>query len=327
MYLKVYFLAMMQYRKLGNTGLNVSILGFGASPLGDVFDVCDAAVCTSAVHLAIDYGINFFDVAPFYGITLAESRLGHALKGKRKDILLATKAGRYGLRDFDFSYNKIKSSVDESLARLQTDYLDLFQLHDIEFGSREQVLNEAVPALMEVKKSGKARFVGITGLPVHYLADIARVVDVDTVLSWAHYNLLQDEINLELVPLSIEKGFGLMNAAPLVQRILSDGVIPSWHNAPKEVQAIQPELLKVCRNFGVRLSDVALRFAMDHPAIATTIVGMAEPEIVKQNLKAVEFNIPDGLLDELQTVIRPVKNRMWYEGMPENNLRLISKRL
>ena len=89
-------------------------------------------------------GSIFFDVAPFYGITLAETRLGHALKGKRKDILLATKAGRYGLRDFDFSCNKIKSSVDESLARLQTDYLDLFQLHDIEFGSREQVLNEAV---------------------------------------------------------------------------------------------------------------------------------------------------------------------------------------
>jgi L-galactose dehydrogenase len=312
----------MQYRRLGSTGLDVSIIGFGASPLGDVFDVCDAQVCTQAVHLAIDQGINFFDVAPFYGLTLAEKRLGDALKGKRKKVILATKAGRYGLRDFDFSYKKIFSSVDESLARLQTDYLDLFQLHDIEFGSREQVLDEAVPALMEIKKSGKARFVGITGLPVHYLADIARMVEVDTVLSWAHYNLLQDEINLELVPLALQKGFGLMNAAPLVQRILSDGIIPEWHNAPKEVQAIQPKLLAVCKKFNVRLSDVALRFAMDHPVIATTIVGMADPEIVSQNLKAVEFNIPDGLLDELQVVIQPVKNKMWYEGMPENNLRL-----
>jgi L-galactose dehydrogenase len=315
----------MQYRKLGETGLSVSILGFGASPLGDVFDVCDASVCSSAVHLAIDYGINFFDVAPFYGSTLAETRLGEALKGKRKNVILATKAGRYGLRVFDFSYKRIISSIDESLARLQTDYLDLYQLHDIEFGSREQVLNEAVPALMEVKKSGKARFIGITGLPVHYLADIARIVEVDTVLSWAHYNLLQDEINLELVPLSAKKGFGLMNAAPLVQRILSDGVIPAWHNAPKEVQAIQPKLLSVCKKFDVKLSDVALKFAMNHPAISSTIVGMADPEIVKQNIKAVEFNIPNGLLDELQATIAPVKNKMWYEGMPENNLRLINR--
>jgi L-galactose dehydrogenase len=113
-----------------------------------------------------------------------------------------------------------------------------------------------------------------------------------------------------------------MNAAPLVQRILSDGVIPEWHNAPKEVQAIQPKLLAVCKKFNVRLSDVALRFAMDHPVIATTIVGMADPEIVLQNLRAVEFNIPDGLLDELQLEIQPVKNKMWYEGVPENNIRL-----
>ena len=310
----------MEYRRLGKTNMNVSILGFGASPLGNTFDVCDEVEGIRAVHYAIDHGINFIDVAPFYGITLAETRLGKAIEGKRQDIILATKCGRYGVRDFDFSYDRIIKSADESLTRLKTDYVDLMQLHDIEFESKEKVLNEAVPAILKIKESGKARFIGITGLPVAYLADIARIVDVDTVLSWAHYNLLADGINDELVPLSKEKGFGLMNAAPLVQRILSDAPLPEWHNAPQKVKDTQPKLLALCAKYGVRLSDVAIKYAVDHPGIASTIVGMWELENVKQNIAAVNFNIPEGLLEEIDTLVAPVKNCMWFEGKAENNI-------
>jgi len=310
----------MLYRRLGKTELNVSVIGFGASPLGNVFDDCDESEGIRSVHCAIDLGINFFDVAPFYGLTLAETRLGDAIKGKRNDILLATKCGRYGLRDFDFSYQRILDSADESLKRLKTDYVDLMQLHDIEFGSKEQVLNEAIPALQKIKASGKARFVGITGLPVRYLAAIATEVEVDTVLSWAHYNLLQDEINAELVPLCQQKDMGLMNAAPLVQRILSDASIPAWHNAPVELQAIQAPLLECCKKYGVALSDVAIRYAIDHPFIATTVIGMCDQNNVKKNIGVLEFSIPEGLLDEINQFVAPVKNTMWYEGMPENNI-------
>jgi L-galactose dehydrogenase len=310
----------MQYRRLGKTELNVSVIGFGASPLGNVFDDCDESEGIRSVHCAIDLGINFFDVAPFYGITLAETRLGDALKGKRNDILLATKCGRYGLRDFDFSYQRILDSADESLRRLQTDYVDLMQLHDIEFGSKEQVLNEAIPALQKIKASGKARFVGITGLPVRYLAAIAKEVEVDTVLSWAHYNLMQDEINSALVPLCQQKDMGLMNAAPLVQRILSDASIPAWHNAPAELKAIQAPLLDCCKKYGVALSDVAIRYAIDHPFIASTIIGMCDQTNVKKNIGVLEFSIPEGLLAEIDRIVAPVKNTMWFEGMPENNI-------
>ena len=310
----------MLYRRLGKTALNVSIIGFGASPLGNVFDDCDAAEGIRSVHCAIDLGINFFDVAPFYGLTLAETRLGEALKGKRKDVLLATKCGRYGLRDFDFSYQRILDSADESLSRLKTDYVDLMQLHDIEFGTREQVLNEAIPALLKIKESGKARYVGITGLPVYYLADIAKQVEVDTVLSWAHYNLLQDELNPALVGLCQEKDMGLMNAAPLLQRILSDASIPSWHNAPTELKAMQSPLLALCQKYGVALSDVAIRYAIDHPFISSTIIGMCDKDNVKKNTGVLAFDLPDGLLDEIEQLVAPVKNRMWFEGMPENNI-------
>ncbi len=310
----------MEYRKLGKTNELISVLGFGASPLGNVFDVCDEQEGIDTVHYAIDHGVNFFDVSPFYGITLAETRLGKALLGKRKNIFLATKCGRYDLRAFDFSAKRIMESIDESLQRLQTDYVDLFQLHDIEFVTKEQILNEAMPAIEKIKASGKARFIGITGLPVRYLAEIARQVELDTVLSWAHYNLLQDEINDELVPLSKEKNFGLMNAAPLLQRVLSDAALPEWHNAPKEMLAVQPALLEICKKYGIRLSDVAMRYAMDHPAITTTIVGMNHLSNIQQNVAAVDFKIPVGILDELAAVIAPVKNLMWFEGQPENNI-------
>lgn len=310
----------MQYRRLGKTGLQVSVIGFGASPLGNVFDDCDENEGIRSVHCAIDMGINFFDVAPFYGITLAETRLGKALKGKREKIILATKCGRYGLRDFDFRYQRIINSADESLMRLGTDYVDLMQLHDIEFGSMEQVLNEAIPALQKIKESGKARYIGITGLPVRYLAEIARRVEVDTVLSWAHYNLLQDEINTELVPLCQEKDMGLMNAAPLVQRILSDAPIPVWHNAPQEMKAVQVPLLALCEQHGVALSDVAVRYAIDHPVIASTIIGMCDEHHVKKNIGVLDFNMPEGLLEKIEEIVAPVKNLMWFEGVPENNI-------
>ena len=310
----------MQYRRLGKTGLHVSVIGFGASPLGNVFGDYEEKEGVRAVDAAIDGGINFFDVAPFYGITLAEEKLGDALKGKREKVILATKCGRYGLRDFDFSYQRVLQSADESLRRLKTDYVDLMQLHDIEFGTKEQVLNEAIPALYEIKKSGKARFIGITGLPVNYLTEIARQVEIDTVLSWAHYNLLQHQINQKLVPLTKERDLGLMNAAPLLQRILSDASIPPWHNAPDAMKSLQKPLQAACNKYGLKLSDVAIAFATAHPDIASTIVGMCDEENVMKNTKALDCVIPPELMAEIDALAAPVRNLMWYEGMPENNL-------
>jgi L-galactose dehydrogenase len=310
----------MKYRRLGKTQEQVSILGFGASPMGDVFEVSDEQDGIRGVHYALDHGVNFFDVAPFYGLTLAETRLGKALEGRRNQVFLATKCGRYGLQDFDFSYDRILKSIDESLLRLKTDRVDLIQLHDIEFVEKSQVLNEAIPAIQKIIESGKARFWGITGLSVRYLAEIARQTNPDTVLSWAHYNLLEDEINTELVPLSKKMGFGLMNAAPLLQRILSDQSLPAWHRSPQPVKDTQPKLLALCKSYGVKLSDVAIRYAMDHPDIATTIVGMCDLATVKQNISVLDFRIPSGLLEEIETLVAPVKNQMWFEGREENNL-------
>ncbi|GAB3318703.1 aldo/keto reductase [Larkinella ripae] len=310
----------MEYRKVGKTDMNVSLLSFGASPLGNVFDETDEDEGRRAVHAAIDHGINFFDVAPFYGDTLAETRLGKALKTKRNAVYLATKCGRYGNGVFDFSADRILRSIDESLERLQTDYVDLLTVHDIEFGDHDLVINEAIPAALKIKEMGKARYVGFSGLPVRYLAKVAREVEVDTILSWGHYTLLADEINDELVPLSLEKGFGLLNAAPLMQRILSDAPIPVWQSSPQAVKDLQPTLLALCREYGLELSDVALKYAVGHPVIATTIVGISEQNRLEQNVRALDIQLPDELLQRIETLVAPVKNHLWFEGKPENNL-------
>jgi L-galactose dehydrogenase len=310
----------MEYRALGKTGMEISIIGYGVSPLGNVFGETDEAEGIRAVHYAIDHGINYFDVAPMYGVTLAETRLGKALKGKRDRIFLATKCCRYDIEEFDFSAKRVLESIDESLRRLQTDYVDVYQVHDIEFGDKEQVINEAIPAARKVQESGKARFVGITGLPVRYLRHVASQVEVDTILSWAHYDLVEDEMDDVLTPFAREQGIGLINASPLHQRLLTEKGPPDWHRSPKEVLDVGPKIAALCREHGVNVADVAMRFALDHPYVATTIVGMSKLRHVEQNVKVLDFKNDPELLAKIEELVAPVKNKMWFEGRPENKM-------
>jgi L-galactose dehydrogenase len=132
------------YRPLGANGPPVSAIGFGAAPLGGEFgERPRVGTAIRAVDCAIDLGMNVFDVSPYYGRTLAETRLGIALKGKRHRVVLATKCGRYVLPEFDFSRSRIRASIDESLARLRTDNVDLPQAHDVEFGDERQIVEGA----------------------------------------------------------------------------------------------------------------------------------------------------------------------------------------
>ena len=310
----------MEYRTLGKTGMNISIIGYGASPLGNVVGETDEAEGIRAVHYAIDHGINYFDVAPMYGVTLAEKRLGKALNGKRDKIFLATKCGRYDVDKFDFSAKRVAESIDESLERLQTDYVDVYQIHDIEFGDKQQVINETIPAARKVAESGKTRFVGITGLPVRYLRHVASQVEVDTILSWAHYDLVEDEMDEVLAPFARERGIGLINASPLHQRLLTETGPPEWHRSPKEVLEAGPKIAALCREHGVNVADVAMRFALDYPYVATIIVGMSKLRHVQQNIKVLDFKNTPELLAKIEKLVAPVKNKMWFEGRPENNM-------
>jgi len=198
--------------------------------------------------------------------------------------------------------------------------VDVYQIHDIEFGDKQQVINEAIPAARKVQNSGKARFVGITGLPVRYLHHVANQVEVDTILSWAHYDLVEDEMDDILTPLARERGIGLINASPLHQRLLTEKGPPDWHRSPKEVLEMGPKIAALCREYGVNVADVAMRFALDHPYVAMTIVGMSKLRHVEQNVKVLDFKNDPELLAKIEELVGPVKNKMWFEGRPENNM-------
>ncbi len=157
----------MRYRRLVPGGPEVSELGFGASPLGGIYGTFAERDGIAAVHADLDAGINVLDVAPYYGLTAAETVLCKALRGVDRDgYVPATKVGRYGDDVFDFTAGGVTRSVRDSMQRLGVDHIDLIQCHDIEFGSLDQVAHEATPALRALQQAGLVRWVGVTGYPL-----------------------------------------------------------------------------------------------------------------------------------------------------------------
>ncbi|WDZ82918.1 aldo/keto reductase [Micromonospora cathayae] len=308
----------MQYRPLGRTGLDVSLLGYGASPLGGVFGQVDEETGIRAVRTAFDLGVNIVDVSPYYGATVAETVLGRALRGVDRDsYVLASKVGRYGEADFDFSAARVTASVEESLTRLGTDHLDLVQCHDIEFGDLDQIIHETLPALDRLRAAGKVRFLGITGYPLPALVRVAAAVPVDTVLSYCRYTLLDRALEAAL-PEFTTRGVGVMNASPLAMGLLSRRGAPAWHPAPPPVREAAAAAARLCADRGVDIAQVALRFAVEPAGFATTFVGSASPENMARNVAWALTPVDPELRHDLEKLVAPVLNHTWPSGRPEN---------
>jgi L-galactose dehydrogenase len=309
----------MQSHVLGKTGVRLSELGFGAAGLGNDYGALDPAEGQRAVNEAIDSGITYFDTAPYYGRTLSEERLGIALQGQRDRIVLSTKLGRYDKAAFDFSAARVRSSIDESLARLRTDYVDLLIAHDVEFGDREQVINETLPEMRRVQQAGKARFIGISGLPLKILADVAERGRVDFVLSYCRYTLLNRDLDRWLMPTVQRHNMGVINAAPVHMGILTKQGPQPWHPAQEEIKAAGRRIVALCEERGVAPELVAVRFSLNHPFIASTLVGMPRQAEVRENLKALDFQIEPDLMQQIDEVYSSLTETIWPSGRPEND--------
>lgn len=308
----------MKYRTLGKTGLEVSVLSYGASPLGSVFRDIREPEGIRCVHTALDLGINLIDVSPYYGITKAETVLGKALKGVKRDrYYLATKVGRYGDSEFDFSADRVTRSIDESLQRLGVEYVDILNCHDIEFGDVQQVVEETLPALRRLRDAGKCRFIGVTGLPLNIFTYVASRTEIDTILSYCHYALNDTSLE-QILPQMEAKRVGVINASPLSMGLLSGRTPPSWHPAPQKLKEASARAAAFCKERGADITKLAVQFSVANERIPTTLVGTASAENITKNARWVDEPIDEALLVEVRRILEPVHDLTWPSGRTEN---------
>jgi len=310
----------MQYNDLGKTGLKVSRLGLGASALGGVYGAVNEADAIKAVHVALDSGINFFDVAPAYGGTVSETVLGKALRGISRDrYFLSTKVGKYtkpgsyGEDTLDYSRARIRASLDESAKRLGTDYFDIIHIHDIEYQNREHTewaLQEGYGSVLELKGEGRIGGVSFGIYPMDLWQRIFSSLELDAGLVHNHY-CLNDTRVLELMPLAKAKRIGVINASPFACGLLTDLGAPAWHPADAQSRLVFQSAADFCRRRGTSIAQLALQFASQNPAIPMTLFSAADPALIKRNVEWHEQPYDEMLLAEVRALLQPVRDKQW----------------
>lgn len=307
----------MVYNELGKTGMKLSNLGFGASSLGGVFHDIREAEGIKAVHTAVDNGINFIDVSPYYGHYKAETVLGKALKEiERSRYYLSTKVGRYGengVNMWDYSAKRVTDSVYESMERLNIDYIDIINVHDVEFADLNQVVGETLPALVELRDKGIVKHVGITDLQPENLKWVIEHVPagtVESVLCFCHYSL-NDEMLLDYLDFFEANNVGVINASPFSMGLLSQRGAPGWHPAPQPLKDACARAAAHCGGKGYAIEKLAVQYSTSNPRIASTLFSSANPANVLKSIGYVNDPMDETLVKEVQEIIGDQMRVRW----------------
>ena len=313
----------MVYNEIGKTGMRVSALSFGASSLGGVFHGIREEEGIRAVHVAVDNGINFIDVSPYYGHLKAEMVLGKALREIPRDkYYLSTKVGRYGkdgVNMWDYSAERVTRSVYESMERLGIDYIDLINVHDIEFqaalpGGLQKVVDETLPALVKLREEGVVRHVGITDLQpenLQWVVDHSPEGTVESILCFCHYSL-NDDMLTDYLDYFEERGIGVINASPFSMGLLSSRGAPDWHPAPESLRDACKRAAEYCAAQGYPIEELAIQFAVSlSPRIATTLFSSASPANVLRSISYVEKPIDWQLVEKVKEIIGDQQRVRW----------------
>lgn len=310
----------MKYRELGRTGMKISHLSFGASSLGSVFRETKEKECFEAVEAAVEGGINFIDVSPYYGHYKAETVLGKALRNIPRDkYYLSTKVGRYGkdgVNTWDYSARRVTDSVYESMERLGIDFIDLINVHDIEFqaalpGGLQKVVDETLPALFELRDKGVVGHVGITDLQLQNLKWVVeRCEGVESVLNFCHYTLNDDAL-ADYVGFFEQKGVGVVNASPLSMGLLSQRGVPDWHPAPRPLVKVCQQAADYCREKGYPIEKLAVQYSVSFPRIASTLFSSANPDNVRRNIQWANEEPDWELVKKVKEIIGDQQRVTW----------------
>ena len=312
--------------QLGKTGMQVANLAFGASSLGGVFHSINEQQGIRAVHAAVDNGINFIDVSPYYGHLKAETVLGKALLEIPRDrYFLSTKVGRYGkdgVNLWDYSAKRATESVYESMERLHVDYIDLINVHDIEFqanleGGLQKVVDETLPALVELRKKGVVGHVGITDLQpenLRWVIEHSEPGTVESVLNFCHYSL-NDDLLLDYLDFFEANGIGVINASPLSMGLLSQRGTPDWHPAPAALKEACAKAAAYCQEQGYPIEKLAIQYSTSlNPRIATTLFSSANPDNVLKNIGYVNEPMDEQLVGKVREIIGSQMRVRWQNS-------------
>jgi D-threo-aldose 1-dehydrogenase len=322
----------MRTSRLGRSAVEVTELGFGGGPVGSLFAALDDETAAGALAAAWDCGIRYFDTAPHYGIGQSERRTGDFLRGKpRAEFALSTKVGRLLVaqdpagrlddegfevpathrRVWDFSRDGIMRSVEDSLARIGIDRIDMLLLHDAE-NHFDAALRDGYPALAELRASG---VVGAIGAGMYHTAKLTRLVretDIDVVMLSGRYTLLDHSALNDLLPACAARGTSVLAAS-----VFNSGLLATPRPAAGawfDYEPATPELLRrahriadVCEAHGVTLPQAAMAFPLQHPVVAGIVAGMRSADEVRRNVELFGAGVPgrvwaelrdEGLIDE-----------------------------
>ncbi|MFJ9120212.1 aldo/keto reductase [Streptomyces sp. NPDC102394] len=316
----------MHQRKIRNTSVALTGLGFGASVIGNLYRVTPVDESTAAIDAAWDAGIRYFDTAPHYGLGLSERRLGAALRGRpRAEYVVSSKVGRllvpnehprgvdtegFVVRDdlrrqWDFSRDGVLRSIDETLQRTGLDRLDIVYLHDPD-DHWQQAADEAMPALADLRDQGVIGAIGAGMNQSAMLARFLRETAADVVMLAGRYTLLDQSALDDVLPAARDLGksvvaVGVFNSGLLSHDRPAEGMKYDYQDAPPALVARARAMAEVCAAHGTSLPAAAIAFPYTHPSIINVTLGMRTAQQVGRNVALHDQHVPDGLWDDLRT--------------------------
>lgn len=324
------------FDRIGNGGLDFTELGFGAAPLGNLYRAVSDEEAAATLEAAWESGVRYFDTAPLYGLGLSETRLNAFLRGKRRDdYVLSTKVGRYmkvsapdqrtGIGKFfdtpsrqqvyDYSYDGVMRSLEQSFERLGVDRIDILFAHDLDIfthGSKEasdaridEFMSSGYSALVSLRDQGVVKAIGGGINEWQVCQTLAERGDFDLFLLAGRYTLLEQEALESFLPLCRQRGIGIVLGGPYNSGILATGARPgayyNYEAAPADIMDRVSRIEVVCKRHGVRLIEAALQFPLLHPSVVSMIPGGQKPEEVRSNRAIMDVDIPAALWAELKS--------------------------
>lgn len=312
----------MEYRPFGRTGMEVSAIGFGCWEMGGTYGPIDEEEVIAAIHRALDLGLNCFDTAEAYGAGKSESLLAKGLGDRRKEVILVSK---FGINYFDSGREKNRdsgreqamASIEASLQRLHTDYLDVYLVH---WPDPQTPFDETMRALEDIVQQGKARFVGVSNFRVEEMAACMETRRVD--VAQYGYHLFDRRMERDVFPYCQEQGIGVMGYGSLAHGLLTGAFDEAttfgetdwrsrgglWNmplfspeNFPRNLKVVA-ELKEIAQAHGKALYHLALAWVLSNPVISVALVGMRRPEEVETNIGALGWSLTEADKAEIDAV-------------------------